>query len=234
MPKWMEETKQNIKILKERGYFDSWKIINTKFVSFHLYPNIEISKGWIEKRTDIYIKNAEKLKISPPLINFFIYPSIEVGKQIGITPATSFIKSKEIHGHLNQSPGHELTHILLGEINSTDNLPANGLWSEGICVYLDGTNTDRRKHTNSLNYPSEIFDTPWINWRNNLPGNLYPLAGSIIQYLNEKFGWNLILEFIKNIEDASDEELIQDLFKSSYENTRNNWLTWLKENKPGF
>lgn len=226
----MEETKENISILKEQGFFKSWTTINTQFIIFHIYPDTIIPPDWIDKRINIYTENCAKLNIiKPPKIDFFVYPSLEIGKQSGVTPAISFVKSKEIHGHLNQSPGHELTHILLGEINSTDNLPANGLWSESLCVYLDGTKTDRRKHTNSLNYPSETLATPWINWRSNLPGKLYPLAGSIIQYLDQKFGWDMVLKLIKTLKN-NDEELIRLLLGSSYSELQSDWFLWINKN----
>lgn len=229
MAQWLEDTKRNIQILKEKGYFNSWNKRQTELIAFYLCPDLILPNNWLEQRESIYLKNAEKLKVKAPEIDFYVYPSLEFGKSINIVPATSFIKAKEIHGHLNQSPGHELTHMLLGEINSTENLPANGLWSEGICVYLDGTNTDRRKHTNSLNYPEEILATIWQNWKDNLPSNLYPLAGSILQYLEELFGWDSVLEFLKKLKQDNDDKLSTKLFNYSLAELQQDWYLWLKK-----
>jgi len=229
MPQWLEDTKQNIQSLKKKGYFNSWNEHQTELIIFYLCPDLVLPNNWLEQRENVYLKNAEKLRVKAPHTNFYVYPSLEFGKSINVVPATSFVQAKEIHGHLNQSPGHELTHILLGEINPTENLPANGLWSEGVCVYLDGTKTNRHKHANSLNYSEEILITPWQNWRNNLPSNLYPLAGSMLQYLDEYFGWDLILEFLKKLEYNNDNELSIQLFKHSLTEIQQDWYLWLKK-----
>ena len=173
MPQWMDDTKKRIQELQHEGYFASWPKRETGPITFFIYPDFDLSDDWIEKRLNIYKTNTEKLNIKPPKIKFFVFPSMETGQKMGITPAITFIKEKEIYGHLKQSPGHEPVHILLGEISPSENLPANGLWAEGICVYLDGTDTDRKKHANSLNLGEEIINTPWPQWRKNLPGNLY-------------------------------------------------------------
>lgn len=226
----MEETRKKIQILGKQGFFDNWLKKETGLITFLVHKDTKLDKDWFEKRMAIYKMNAQKLKITPPKVMFYVYPSLEFGKERGITPATSFVKSKEIHSHPHQSPGHELTHILLGEINDTDNLPANGIWSEGVCVYLDGTNTDRRKHALSLNYTEDIINTSWGKWRYNLSGKLYPLAGSIIQYLNNSLGWGKILTFLKESRNSSnnDAELSEAIFKKRYSKLQENWRKWLK------
>jgi len=133
--------------------------------------------------------------------------------------------------HINQSPGHELTHILLGEISFSEDLPANGLWAESICVYLDGTNTDRKKQVLSLNYPEDIIKTAWENWRKNMPANFYPLAGSIIQYCVGTYNWGVLMKFIKGLKkSASNEEKVSiSIFKLSYSELQKNWAEWIRK-----
>jgi len=228
---WLETTRENIQKLFKEGYFDDWKVIEFDPITFYLHPQTVVAEEWFKKRSDTYSENSKRLKITePPKVSFYVYPSLEFGKTIGITPATSFVSTRQIHGHPNQSPGHELTHILLGEINSTDNLPANGLWAEGVCVYLDGTETDRHKHAGSLNYPEETISTDWTIWRQNLPGNLYPLAGSIIQYLDTGMGWDRILSFLKELKNSgsNDAELSETLFNKNYSQLQKDWRDWLK------
>lgn len=231
MANWLEETKNQINNLKKEGFFDNWKIKKTEYIIFHIYPGLEIPKNWVQERVNIYAQNAKMFGINcPPCIDFYVYQSIDSAKNIGITPAISFLKQKEIHGHLKQSAGHELTHILLGDINPSENLPANGLWEEALCVYYDGTNTDRKKHTNSINYSEEILDTPWDSWRSTLPSNLYPLAGGIAQYCVEKYDLKLLLSFIKEMRNngKNDENLCSIIFKISYHELQKNWKQWLK------
>lgn len=230
MPQWMEQTKQRVQALEKEGYFNSWPKQETELIIFFVYPGFVVPENWIEKRVTIYKTNADKFGVKPPKIKFFIYPSMEVGQKIGVTPAITFIKQKEIHGHISQSPGHELTHILLGEINPSENLPANGLWAEGICVYFDGTNTDRKKHTLSLSFDKEVIGTPWVAWRENLPGNFYPLAGSIAQYCVEKYSWDAVLNYIKELRNfgSNDETISLKIFHVPYAELQDNWSTWLR------
>lgn len=231
MPQWIDNTKKRIQELQKEGYFNSWPKLKNGPITFFVNPGLYLSEDWTKKRLNVYEINAGKLRIRPPKIKFFVFPSMEAGQEIGITPAITFIKEKEIYGHLKQSPGHELTHILLGEINLSENLPANGLWAEGVCVYLDGTDTNRKKHANSLDYSEEIINTPWSQWRKNLPGNLYPLAGSVIQFCDEKFGWKTIVKFLKAQRNfgENDEELSQKIFGISYQELQRNWREWLKK-----
>ena len=232
MSQWIKNTKNAIKQLRENGYFNNWNIKRIEHITFHIYPNLEISENWLQERVDIYKKNAEIFNISViPYVDFYVYPSIDSVKNLGILPAISFLKQKEIHGHLKQSAGHELNHILLGNLNPSENLPANGLWEEALCVYYDGTSTDRKKHTNSIDYAKKILNTPWNLWRANLPSNLYPLAGSIAQYCIEKYGIELVLKFIKNLRDngTNDENLYSTIFNISYQKLQENWLAWLKK-----
>lgn len=128
MPNWMAKTQKNIAELKKQNLYNDWPQKRFGSITFYIYPDFQIENIWFKKRLILYRKNAKTLKVQPPKVNFFVYPSLETGKNIGIVPAVCFIKMQEIHGHLNQSPGHELTHILIGKINDSKNLPGNGLW----------------------------------------------------------------------------------------------------------
>ena len=227
---WLETTKEGIQKLFNAGYFNNWRKLEKSQITFYLHPEVDINDDWLNKRLSIYLSNAAKLHVTAPAVDFYVYTSLEFGKTLGIVPATSFISSKQIHGHPNQSPGHELTHILLGELNSPENLPANGLWAEGVCVFLDGTGTDRRKHTPSLNYAENAINTPWEKWRRNLPSGLYPLAGSITQYLDNLVGWEKILTFLKELKNfgTNDAELSELLFDKKYPQLQDGWRNWLK------
>ena len=207
-------------------------MLKTKYIVFHIYPNLKIPSNWIQERVNIYLQNAKIFGINPiSNVNFYVYPSINSVKDIGITPAISFLKQKEIHGHLKQSPGHELNHILLGSINPSENLPANGLWEESLCVYYDGANADKKKHANFMNYSNEILNTPWDFWRSTLPSDFYPLAGSIAQYCVKKYGLELLLKFIKEMRNngINDEYLCSIIFKMTYQELQKNWKEWLKK-----
>jgi len=226
----MIQTKQRVKKLKEEGFYDNWTKKNVGLITFFIYPDFQIDNEWFKKRLNAYKKNAKILKIKPPKVSFFVYPSIEIGKKIGIIPATCFIKMREIHGHLNQSPGHELTHVLIGKINDSKNLPGNGLWQEGLCTYLNATKTNQKKHTLSLNFSEIILTTPWEKWTKHMPGNLYPLAGSIIQYLVKRYGWKKMILFLKKLKKSAEnqDKISLDIFKKSLKGIHEDWLKWIK------
>ena len=227
---WLETTKQGIQKLFDEDYFNNWKKIEKGKITFHLHPETKISDDWMNARSSIYLTNANKLGVTAPLVDFYVYPSLEFGKTLGITPATSFISSKQIHGHPNQSPGHELTHILLGEVNASKNLSPNGMWAEGVCVYFDGTNTDRKKHAISQNHDNETIETPWQDWGQNVTGVYYPLVGSIIQYLDESFGWEKVLMFLKELKNSGSNaaELSESIFDKKYSQLQEDYRNWLK------
>ncbi|MDD3098671.1 MAG: hypothetical protein PHU82_02520 [Candidatus Pacebacteria bacterium] len=231
MSNWRVQTKNKIKELKKQGFYKNWGKKEFDLIIFFIYPNLKIDNEWFKKRINSYKKNAKILKVKPPKVNFFLYPSIEIGKKLGTTPAICFIKMKEIHGHLNQSPGHELTHILLGKINDSKNLPGNGLWQEGLCTYLNGTNTNQKKHALSLDISEETFNIPWESWSNHLPGSLYPLAGSIVQYIVKVYGWNKIILFLKKLRNSAKNQnkISLQIFKKSLEEIQKDWLKWIKK-----
>jgi hypothetical protein len=231
MNSWLQQTKSRIIKLQQEGFYKKWRKIKRGSINFYLYPELNVEKEWFTKRIKVYQKNATLLRVKKPQANFYVYPSIEIGNKLGITPAISFIQSKEIHGHVKQSPGHELTHILLGKINSSKNLPGNGLWQEGLCTYLNGTKTNQKKHTLSLNFSPDTINTPWINWSKNLPGNIYPLAGSIIQYLVKRYGWKKLILFLKQMKNNSNNQnsLSKKLFGIYIAKIQNNWKLWLKK-----
>lgn len=231
MTQWMSKTKQQIKLLKKRHYYDNWSIKKYPPITFVVHPSVKVEDNWYKKRLLAYQHNAKILQLSPPEVTFYVYPSIKAGEKLGIIPAICMIKEREIHGHLNQSPGHELTHILLGQINSSQNLPAHGFWQEGICTYLNHTNTDQKKHLLSLNLPQSILTTPWQKWRIQIPGNLYPLAGSVIQYLVTTYNWKKLISFLANLKNLAQnqDKVALKIFSRPLSKIQQDWLHWIKK-----
>jgi len=231
MNNWEIKTKNSIKTLKKNSFYNNWTKIDFGPIKFFVYPNLEIDKEWFKKRINAYKKNAKILGVKMSKTNFYVYPSKETGQKIGIMPTFAFVENKEIHGHIKQSPGHEITHILLGKINSTDNLPANGLWHEGICTYLNQTKTNQKKHVLSLNISRSTMNTSWYKWRKNVPGNLYPLFASIVQYFVKRYGWKKIILFLKKLKNSAtnDNEIALKIFKKSINNIQKDWLKWLNK-----
>jgi len=225
------DIKDKIKELKNKGFYNDWQKLIFGPITFFTPHSSDLNMDWFKKRFTAYKKNSKILKTKTPKVNFFVYPSKEFGQKIGIIPTVAFIKAREIHGHFNQSPGHELTHILLGEINSTENLPGNGLWHEGISTYLNETGTNQKKWVLSLNFSEEIINTSWLKWNKDVSGNLYPIFGSIIQYLINKYGWEKMISFLKELKNSAknQEKISIKVFKKSINDIQKDWIRWLKK-----
>lgn len=223
---------QQVRELKASGFYQDWKTILIEKIIFHLHPRTILPEGWTELRNQQYKINAEKLQIVPQQIDFYVYPSKEMEEELGFIPAFTLGQYQEIHGHPNQSPGHELTHALLWRIN--EKMPK--FWGEGTCVYLDGNSTDKRAMAKSLNYSDEVLQTPWLTWLNNLPDNriMYTLAGSVIQYLTEHYGWDKVLKFLQKVDkDPETTSLfIQHIFNISQKEFQTGWQRWFGEKYP--
>ena len=63
-----------------------------------------------------------------------------------------------------------------------------------------------------------------------MPGNLYPLAGSIIQYLVKRYGWRKMILFLRKLKKSAEnqDKISLDIFKKSLEEIQKNWLKWIK------
>ncbi len=224
-----EETGRRVDQLKSEGYFNNWVTYDLPLIRFRVWPGFAITKAWIQERVSCYRKNARLLGVKPPLATFYVYPSVQAGQSIGITPTVCFASKWEIHGHINQSPGHELTHILLGELVNPRFLRAHGFFDEGICVYLDGTGTDRRKHARSFEIPNITHQLLWETWSETLPSQYYPLAGSFIQYLVEAHGSKSIGAILETLQGTGDINLaFHHVLNVALEDIETKWLIWLK------
>lgn len=229
---YLKKTATKIQHLKERDFFADWPHRRVGKILFIISPTIKVDDSWFHMRAVILNTNAKTLGTKKiPFVTFYVYDSLNKGKKLGIVPAVSLISKKEIHGHLQQSPGHELTHILLGEINDSNGLPANGFWAEGVSTFLDGTGTDRRKHTMTVgaSLPSRI---PWTKWFSQLPSLSYPLAGSFIQFLVEKYGIKYLVKFLRLLRKIETMRIVfKQVFGKDFLVVQKTWLFWLKEFK---
>lgn len=232
MYSWIE-TKIRVQALKNERLYNKWRKKKVGLITFFIYPEMKIESEWFKKRSDIYRKNAKKLGVKPPKINFFVYPSMEEGEKIGIMPAVAFPENKEIHGHLRQSPGHEVTHILLRQIKPSKYLKVNRFWNEGTCTYLNGTNIDHKERVLSLNIKKEILNTPWENWYKKLPSDLYHMAASVIQFLEEQYDWKATLSYLRKLRNSpkNDNAFSKKIFNASMKDLQNNWLRWLNKKR---
>ena len=124
-----------------------WKVHTTEHFAFYYAPDSTSAKpGGIEKyaahREEVRATICEYLQINHrKTIHFFVYDNNEVAKRI-IGRVAGFARSTDaiIHSRINQTPGHEMTHVLSRAINGRP--PPHRLLDEGLAVFMDHSGRD--------------------------------------------------------------------------------------------
>ena len=177
--------KRRLQWFQMTEYFDNWEIVETEHLRFHFQPNykIESIEKYCEIRENAYIQNNEFFKATPfKKIDYFIWCEPEgakeiVGKELGFANSDLCI----INSKLNQTIGHEITHIL-SEYGVRPILK-NRLVNEGVSVAFDLTNRNRIELAKSVNIKNFTIKE-LIEQADNLPDSiLYPIGGALIEHL---------------------------------------------------
>ena len=118
-------------------------------------------------------------------IKFFAYDNNEIAKRIiGRTLGFAEPAIGVIHSRVNQTPGHEITHILSRSINGKG--PPNRLLDEGLAVFLNQTGGDRSAGARALLGKGNL---PTVgDMLRELPDRWYGPAGAFVGYLCEQHG----------------------------------------------
>jgi len=217
--------------LQDEGFYNSWRKMVVKPITFIIHPEVQISDTWMNKRVQAYVENASILGVKTSPLNFYVYPSMDFAKDRGVIASFAIPSKREIHGHFYQSKGHEVTHILLKQLLDRYKWPWSGLWLEGICVLLDRERPDPKLRFISCNYSQEIYQKDWTEWRTWLPDEFYPLAANIMAFLSEKFGWSAVKTFLKQLDFTQKDENVAVLmaFGQDLPHLHTQWDNWRKE-----
>ena len=124
-----------------------WKTHETEHFAFYYAPDSSLAKPGAVKeyaalrervRADVcgYLQITHRKRI-----HFFLYDNNKtaekvIGRKAGFSRATDAI----IHSRINQTPGHELTHVLSRAINGRP--PPNRALDEGLAVFMDHSGRD--------------------------------------------------------------------------------------------
>lgn len=220
--------------LHEAGYYDGWTATDRSPITFHVHPDAKISEGWMDKRVQAYVENAQLLKLETPNIDFYVYPSIDYAANEGVIATFAIPSKNEVHGHFFQSKGHEVTHILLGQLINPHTWPWSGLWPEGICVLLDRENPDPVMRFLAKDYTTAAFETRWSQWRQWLPDEYYPLAANILGFLVQRYDWDRVKKFLLKLDSTKpdDNEAARAAFDSNIDSLQHEWGIWRKNLRP--
>jgi len=186
--------------------FDSWNKRETENFVFYFQPSTKVTNidEFVQAREQAFkkINSIFKAKL-PKKIDFFVWNSNEDAlKEIGRTLGFAISSSCTIHSRYEQTLGHKMTHIIVG--NAGGFYRATGLINEGLATYFDQTNQDKlliakEALRKSKNLKISIKDL-WLNWPGEMIGEFhtYPLAAAFVKYLIQEEGIDKVLELAKN------------------------------------
>ena len=119
-----------------------------------------------------------------------------LNKNIGFSVPREYL----IHSKINQTPGHEITHVISHYIPGITY--KTGLINEGLAVYLDMADKNDK---NSVLQAMQKYGMKkisiksfWNNWNKYSEEISYPLAGLFIADIIEKYGKDKFIEFFKD------------------------------------
>jgi hypothetical protein len=210
-----------------------WLTYATNKLIFFYAPDSVLSKGnaiqdFAVKRAAAYDDITKALQIQDGRkVKFFIYDNDTVAKTL-IRQNAGFAQSTVgiIHTKVNQTVGHELTHVLSRAINGRP--PPNRVLDEGLCVWMDHKPADHlaegRRLLESNNLPSA---SQMIEMLGGKDESCYSAAGAYVGYLLTKYGVEKFKELWGSGKTSYDEQFARIYGKSQAE-MDTEWRAFLK------
>lgn len=171
-------------------YFEDWQVVEKEHIRFYFQPNhgIENLNEYCDTRENAYQINNQFFEAEPyKKIDYFVWSKPKdaikiVGKNLGFADSDLC----KINSSINQTIGHEMTHILCDFGMKPTN--RNRLINEGVAVAFDLSHSDKMKaaiRTNTENLGiKDIYERA-----EELPeAYIYPVGGAFIEYLLKNFG----------------------------------------------
>jgi len=198
----LEYTGSNIKF-----NFDKWTVKETENFKFYFQPNTRVSNinEYVHERERAFkkINNVFKAQL-PQKIIYFIWNSNEDAlKEIDETLGFSLPKAYTIHSLYEQTIGHEMTHVIVGNMDGA--IKQTALINEGLAMYFDQTNRDfltiLKESMHKLKGEKISIKDWWIKWPGDMIGDnfyTYVVAAAFVEYLIEEEGMDKMIELAKN------------------------------------
>lgn len=170
-------------------YFTKWKTVESTHFRFHFEDKgaIKDIDNYTQKHEKAYETIFQYFKSRPfKKIDFFVWENAEegkkrLGKNVGFANSSLCI----INNLSNQTPGHEVTHILLDE--ALHPITKTSFINEGVATFFDQTNRDR------MEVARKSIDKKSIKilelWDNQNPENSdlnYTVGAAWIEFLEKK------------------------------------------------
>ncbi len=194
-------TNSSYKYLVRNGlhhYFDDWINIETDNFLFQFKDTVGIDEFIkTRERTFDSISHYLNVKLDRKII-YIVWSSRQEAKEflnlnIGFAIPSEYI----IHSASNQTPGHEMTHVISNYINNITF--KTGLINEGLAVHLDMADKDDKNNVlaamKKYNINKISIKSFWDNWQKYSEDISYPLAGLFVGETIERYGKDKFLEF---------------------------------------
>lgn len=181
----------------QADYFSSWTHVETEHFRFHLQVKLppEALKQYTEAREKSFVSTLAALgggKL-PKKIDFIVWANrFEPMEKFRMNLGLADPQKSVVYCAMDNSVGHEMTHVITHHLTPAARLNKVGLINEGVAVHFDQNPRDDLQAARAfierrmLNKVS--LEDVWKNW-NKYPDELsYPLAGAFVKELLTKYG----------------------------------------------
>lgn len=190
------------------GLDDLYRAFTTKeseHIIFHFHPAALDSIGNAEEYIQTREKAYENIQAFfsgklPKKVDFFVWNS-EATMQGALQTGSGFARPEYgiIHSHFDQTPGHELAHVIS---HYSDSIVAKtSLINEGTAVFFDQTGRNRLDAARDAIKKSGLkrisIEDMWDS-RTTDASVLYPVSGAFIEYLIRQEGREKYFLLFKN------------------------------------
>ncbi|WP_207425146.1 hypothetical protein [Pedobacter sp. SYSU D00535] len=181
--------------------FNQFRLVESEHIVFHFHPQYSGDiEAFVKEREQSFLKiNSFFRSKMPKKVDFFVWDTKEHLKLTTGSPG-GFARPEYCitHSDPDQTPGHELTHIISHYTNAIANKSI--LINEGTAVYFDQMPGSRLSKAKAV-LKGKVADISIIrNWnaRTLEEPVLYAVAGAFVEFLIEKEGKEKFLTFFKN------------------------------------
>jgi len=191
--------------LGQTDFYQNWTTKETENFIFHYRTdeNNKINLNEFAAQREEALKNIQSI-INVSLlkkINFFIWDSSEEAfRQLNRHLGFALSMHHTIHSAYNQTPGHEITHIITAYLYKQGNFDV--FINEGIAVLLDQTNRNRLHHARLCLTHCKILNVKILDVWNGLDKFpqpvIYAVAAVFIERLFETYGQEKLIALITN------------------------------------
>ncbi|MFT3869800.1 MAG: Ig-like domain-containing protein [Nibricoccus sp.] len=205
-PGALAETDDIANLLGLSDGYSTWAIVETDHIRFHFSPTIttEVREKFSKTREDAFqTVNVFFQAIPPKKIDFFVWSSSEEANKVAGFSQLGFANTASVvvHSRVDQTRGHELTHILCAY--AVKPTRSTRLINEGIAVHYDLSDRDRLATAREAFQNSGAHNFSIVSlWQNSFKRTednlIYPIAGAFVERIHQKGGDEKFLQLCAN------------------------------------